>query len=144
MRENVRDERRLQLSAAQHDEEILVDQITKLDDRLADLRRHALAARQPGMINVDQLLDAGRYEHVLQTQRQAAEVQRQAVQLEVERLRRSLLEADREVKTLEKLQEQQAMKHQQLENRREIKELDAAAIQVAASGKEESSISPLH
>jgi flagellar protein FliJ len=136
LRENLRDECRQQLSVAQKAEDILVNRITELNDNLAELRRQSHVACRPGTINIDRLLDTGRYEFALKAQRQAADEQRQAVQLEVERRRQSLVEADREVKTLEKLREQQLTRHRLEENRREIKRLDATAIQRAVHREE--------
>jgi flagellar export protein FliJ len=136
MRENLRDECRQQLSAAQRAEEIIHSRIAELNGELAKLRDRAEIACCPGTINVDQLLDAGRYEIALKAQRQAADEQRQVVEAEVERRRQSLVEADREVKTLEKLRQQQTTKHQLEQHRREIKQLDAAAIQLASAGEE--------
>ena len=131
LRENVRDECRQQLATAQRAEEILANRITDLNNNLIDLQRTTHIARQPGVVNVDRLLDAGRYEFALKAQRQAADEQRQAVQAEVERRRQSLVESDREVKTLEKLRAQQTARHRQEENRRETKQLDATSIQRA-------------
>jgi flagellar protein FliJ len=136
LRENLRDECRQQLSTAQKAEDILMNRIAELNDRLFEVRGQSRVASQPGIVNVDRLLDAGRYEIALKAQRQAADEQRQAVQAEVERRRQSLVEADREVKTLEKLREQQTTRHRLEENRREIKQLDATAIQRASVREE--------
>jgi flagellar export protein FliJ len=57
------------------------------------------------------------------------------VTAEVDRRRQSLVEADREVKVLEKLREQQLARHNTEQAKREIKQLDAVAIQLAI-GKE--------
>ena len=121
---------------AQKAEDILVNRISELNGNLTEMRRQSHVASRPGTINIDRLLDAGRYEFALKAQRQAADEQRQAVLLEVERRRQSLVEADREVKTLEKLREQQATRHRQEESRQEIKRLDATAIQRAAHREE--------
>ncbi|HZZ27053.1 MAG TPA: flagellar export protein FliJ [Pirellulales bacterium] len=129
LRENLRDECRQQLSAAQKAEEILVNRIAELNDHLTELRKQSRVASQPGSVNVDRLLDAGRYEIMLKAQRQAVDEQWQVVQSEVERRRQSLVEADREVKTIEKLRDQQITRHRQKENRQEVKQLDASAIQ---------------
>jgi flagellar protein FliJ len=131
LRENVRDERRQQFSAAQRAEDIVAARIAELDAELGNLREHCQTASRAGPINVDQLLAAGRYEMTLQAEKQTAQTQRAAVAAEVERRRQTLVEADREVKTLDKLQEQQLVKHRAEENRRDIKQLDAMALQLA-------------
>jgi flagellar FliJ protein len=135
MRENLRNECRQHLVEAERAEDIILVRIAELNDELAVLRRHCDTVSRPGAINVDRLLDAGRYEMILKTERQAADEQRQTVAAEVDRRRQSLLEADREVKVLEKLREQQLARHNTDQAKREIKQLDAVAIQLAI-GKE--------
>ncbi|HEY2828015.1 MAG TPA: flagellar export protein FliJ [Pirellulales bacterium] len=129
LRENLRDECRQSLVAAARTQEALRARIAGLNYQLAELHHRSELATRPGAINVDQLLDADRYELVLRGQRQTAEQQGQEADTEVERCRQALLEADREVKTLEKLRQKQAVRYQLTENRCEINELDAAALQ---------------
>ena len=93
------------------------------------LRLHSLVASRPGPVNVDRLLDSGRYEMMLKAERHAADEQRQAVVAEIDRRRQALVEADREVKSLEKLREQQMLRHRTEEARREMKRLDETAVQ---------------
>jgi flagellar protein FliJ len=131
IRENLRDECRLQLTEAQRAEDIIVERIAEIDDELMILRRHTHHASGPGPINVDRLLDAGRFEMILKAEKAAAEDQRKAVAAEVDRRRQLLVEADREVKVLEKLRAQQVTRHRLAENKREVKRLDAAALQLA-------------
>ncbi len=137
MRGNLRDECRQQLVEAERAEDILIARISELNHELLALRDHAHTVSQPGRINVDKLLDAGRYEMLLKAERQVADEQRQAVAAEVEKRRQTLVEADREVKVLEKLREQQLARHRADESRRELKQLDAVGIQAATVGMEE-------
>jgi flagellar protein FliJ len=131
LRENLRDECRQQLAAAQRAHQIILDRIAQLEAEFADLRLRIGDFCAPGPLNVDRLLDAGRYELALKGQRSAADEQRQTVEAEVERRRQALVEADRAVKTLEKLREREATRHRQDEQRRESKLLDATALQTA-------------
>ena len=128
LRESVRDECRQQLIAAQRAEDIIAARIGALDEELATLRLHALVSSRPGPVNVDRLMDAGRYEMMLKAERHAADEQRQAVRGEIERRRQALVEADREVKSLEKLRDQQLLRHRQDEARRDMKQMDEAAL----------------
>jgi flagellar protein FliJ len=137
IRDAVRDERRGQLAAAQRAEEIIAARIDEIDNELASLADRSHQASRPGSINIDRLLDAGRYQTVLFTEKQAAIKQRQDVAAEVDRRRQALVEADREVKTLEKLREKQSSQHRFAEHRREVKQLDAAAIQLAVAGEDD-------
>ena len=52
-----------------------------------------------------------------------------ALAAEIDRRRQALLEADRDVRTLEKLRENQLQAHRQDESRQEAKQLDEAALQ---------------
>ena len=137
LRKNVRDECRQQLIAAQKAEDIIAARIAALEDELAMLRLHALVSSRPGRVNVDRLLDAGRYEMMLKAQRYAADEQRQAVLGEIERRRLALVETDREVKSLEKLREQQTLRHGQEEAHREMKQMDETALQAVRQREHE-------
>ncbi len=53
--------------------------------------------------------------------------QRQAVAQEIQRRRQLLIEADRDVRILEKLEQRQRQRHRDEENREEVKELDEVA-----------------
>ena len=99
------------------------------DEGRATLSLQAVVASRPGPVNVDRLLDAGRYETILKAERHAVDKRRQAVMGEIDRRRQALVEADREVKSLEKLRTQQALRHRQEESRLEIKQMDEAALQ---------------
>jgi flagellar protein FliJ len=130
LRENVRDDCRAQLAAAQRAQDIIYARIAELSGEIDQLRQRVGIVSRPGTVDVDQLLEASRYEMTLKAQRQSADEQRRAVEAEVERRRQALVEADREVKTLEKLREQQTTRHQLEQHRRETKQLDATAIQL--------------
>ena len=68
--------------------------------------------------------------------RRSLQRQRQALAAEIDRRRQALLEADRDVRTLEKLRENQLQAHRQEEERQEGKRLDEAALQ--ATGQDDS------
>ncbi|HEY2760486.1 MAG TPA: flagellar export protein FliJ, partial [Pirellulales bacterium] len=118
-------------------EDILTARIAQLDEEIVFIRQHSKTAGQVGPINVDRLLDAGRYEMALRAERQSASSQRDTVAQEVERRRQALVEADREVKSLEKLRERQLERHRYEESRRESKQLDAIAVQSGFAREEE-------
>src|SRR5262245_30115753 len=103
LRDNVRDECRQQLAAAQREEDIILARMMELDAELESLRRLSHAASRPGPVNIDRLLDTARYEMTVRAQRQAADLQQKSAAAEIDRRRAALVEADREVKILEKL-----------------------------------------
>src|SRR4051812_24501353 len=95
LRESWRDERRGHLAEAQHAENLILERIEQLDRELTDLKRRSLHAARPGLLNVDQLAEAARYEMILKAQRESADQQRQAVVAEVAKRREALVAADR-------------------------------------------------
>jgi flagellar export protein FliJ len=82
-------------------------------------------------VDLARLAESHQYAALLQTQEDELVRQRLALAIEIDRRRQSLLEADREVRTLEKLRENQIEAHRQNKNRQEIKRLDEAALLAA-------------
>jgi flagellar export protein FliJ len=87
-------------------------------------------------VNVENLLNARRYELVVKSQ--LAEVNAQIAQVlaEIERRRQVLLEADRDVKVLEKLRQLQATQQVAIEQKQETRQLDEAALRSYARQRE--------
>ena len=85
----------------------------------------------PGGVNIDRLVEARRYELVTTAQQRNIGQQRETVAAEIERRRQALVEADREVRVLEKLRERQAEQYRRDEEGREAKRLDEVASQQA-------------
>ena len=127
IREGTRDERRSALAEAQYAQRLLEEQIAEVRDDLRELKRDYQASARPGKISVDRLLDAQRFELVLLSQLKHLDRQRETVVGEVARRRELLVEADREVKILEKLREKQAQRALREDDLKEIKRLDELA-----------------
>lgn len=122
-----RDERRSDLAKALAAAEILRREQAALDlehnENLALLRRLA----GPGGGNVDALIQGHRYEAILKAKESQLAAQQVQVEREIERRRQVLVEADRQVHVLEKLQERQAAEHRRQADRLEAKQLDEIA-----------------
>lgn len=131
LREATRDERRAALAEAYHVDDVLQRQGVALTEELARLRTRCRMAAGPGTVDVDRLVEAHRYELALRVQGQTLDRQRQAVAAEIERRREALVEANRDVRVLEKLREKQALRHRTEQDRRDRKELDEIAVQRA-------------
>jgi flagellar FliJ protein len=129
LREFARDERRTQLARAYQADEIVAQQERRLTQDLGELETRSREAARPGPLDVDQLLETRRYELILTAQKQHVRQQRRALAAEIEKRRRALVEADREVRVLEELREKQLLRHRGNENRLEIKQLDEVAQQ---------------
>lgn len=128
LRLDERDRRRLELAQAEEAERLLSEQQTAAEN---DLREHRLQVgkmTQAGRLNVEAVLQANRYEIVLRGRIRELTAQHEQVAAEVERRRQVLVEADRQVKVLEKLRENQEAAAVVAELSREAKELDEAAL----------------
>ncbi len=131
LREADRDERRGELAEAYQADEIMENQQKELEANLGELALKCRQAAGPGTVDVDRLVETQRFEILIRAQRQQLIQQRQAVAAEIERRRGNLVEANREVHVLAKLEERQRQRHREEENRREMKVLD----EVASLGK---------
>ncbi len=131
LRESRRDECRAALAEAYRIDEVLAKQIDNLKRELEALRTFCRMKVGPGRVEIDRLVEAQRYDLVVQAQQKRLAEQRQTVAAEIERRRQALVEADREVRVLEKLRERQAEQHRAAEERREAVRLDEVATQQA-------------
>lgn len=127
LREATRDERRVQLAEAYRVDDVLRQRLEGVGNELGWLRDLCRRAVGPGTVDVDRLVETQRYELTLRVQQHQLQQQREAVAAEIERRRQSLVEANREVRVLEKLREKQSQRHDFEENRREMKRLDEVA-----------------
>jgi flagellar FliJ protein len=126
-RSALRDERRGQLAEALRLRAELDERISRLNRELAELRGHCQREAVVGIVRVDNLVDAQRYESHLRGEQASLDLQRQAVTREVERRRAVLVEADRDLRVLEKLREARQTRHVDDERRREAASFDELA-----------------
>jgi len=131
-----RDERREDLAKAYHADRLLVEQLDRVRAELSEPQATARQAARPGTVSVDHLLNTHRYELLLGAQCGQITRQREDVQKEIQRRREALIEADREVKILERLRESKQSEFQFQEARVETRELDEVASIRAARQKE--------
>lgn len=129
LREATLDERRGALAEAFRADAMLGESIQAVEKEFADLALEYREATRPGPVNVDRLLDCQRREALLVVQRKEYARQRELLLAEIERRREALALADRDVKTLEKLREKQALTAAKAQARRDAKELDEFAVQ---------------
>lgn len=133
LRTVARDERRAELGRAQRAAEVLREQQTKIAAEAIenqDATRTMMlrqASSTEGM-NVDRLLNANR--QLLMLRAQSAQLSQQLKQVELEIVKRqaALVEADRDVRVLEKLQEKGQQEHELRELALEQRDLDEIAI----------------
>jgi flagellar protein FliJ len=127
VREAHRDQQRASLAEAFRAEQVLAENRAQLVDEERVLRELQGSASAGQYLDVNRLLEAQRYELLLKAQSQ--ELAKQAILLaaEVERRRQILVEADREVRVLELLDERHRRAHDRHEQRAETKRLDDVA-----------------
>jgi flagellar FliJ protein len=129
LREARRDECRAALAEAYRVDEVLRKQLDALKRETDALREFCRQESAPGGVHIERLIEARRYDLVTQAQQQNVSQQRETVAAEVERRRQALVEADREVRVLEKLRERLLDQHRREEELREAKRLDEVAAQ---------------
>lgn len=127
-----RDQRRQQLAEALEAQQILQQREKELSDETQQVRSRLRQQSEPGEVQVDGLLSAHRYELVLRAHLHQLTQHKAQVAAEIERRRQALVEADRAVRTLEKLEEKQRLAHRRQEEHAERKQLDETAQQRAA------------
>ena len=127
VREAHRDTQRASLAEAFRAEQVLAENREQLVAEEHELRKLQRAATEARYLDVNRLLEAQRYELLLKAQSQ--ELAKQAILLaaETERRRQMLVEADREVRVLELLDERHRQTHTRDEQRAETKRLDDVA-----------------
>ena len=127
LRDRVRDERRRLLAEAQVAEDALAERLAQVAEDLDDLKHQHRLATAEGHVNIDRVLSAQRYELVLQLEENLIQQQSATLEAEITKRRQTLIEADRDVKVLEKLRERQHQRFREEEYRRETKEFDDVA-----------------
>lgn len=127
LREIQRDELRSKLAEAVQAQQILEEQLDQVKSEVAKLQTMRRAAVTSGQLRVEPLLEAQRYQGVLLAQQATMQEQTRLLTAEVERRRVAVVEADRQVKVLEKLHERKLGEFRQDQLRAEFKVLDEVA-----------------
>ena len=122
-----RDQRRAEFAKAIRAEEMLRSEERKHQQEQVEAAQRGRVLRSPGAADVDAIMHTHRYEVVLAAKRRQLAAQIAQVQTEVERRRQVVVEADRQVRVLEKLRERQAVAYRRQVSRREAKQYDETA-----------------
>jgi len=131
LREARRDELRSKLAEAHHAVQLLEDQIAKVQDELLELQVSQRSAIKGTKTDINSLLAAERFQSVLRMQQSTMHDQVKLLATEVERRRQAVVEADIQVRVLDKLEERQKTEHRQKLQQIEIKTLDEIGSQRA-------------
>jgi flagellar export protein FliJ len=127
LRESHRDELRGKLAEAYHASQLLEDQQTAVAEEITSLQQSQRLMTKEPTTSVNSLLEAQRYHAVLRAQQSTLEKQAKMLADEVDRRRQTVVEADQEVRILDKLDQRQRQNHHQLQNRVEAREMDEIA-----------------
>ncbi|MEX2091762.1 MAG: flagellar FliJ family protein [Pirellulales bacterium] len=122
-----RDQHRAALADGYHAEQILTDQRAALAAEAAALRESQRVVLASPRLDVNQLVEAQRYDMVLHAQQQQLKDQAARLAVEVERRRLAVVEADRAVRVLDKLDERRRAEHRKQQERLEHRLLDEVA-----------------
>jgi flagellar FliJ protein len=127
LREMTRDELRVRLAEAIQAEQIVGQQRQELLREaavLAAARREQFAA---GLPDISQVLNAQRYQMTLEAQERVLAEQAQKLAEEIEIRRLAVVEADRQVRVLDKLRERRAAQYAAVQSAADAKRLDEIA-----------------
>ena len=127
LREAARDEKRAHLAEAYRAEEVVHTRLSELKAEIDSLKQRYVQGISPGAVNVDALVDTQRYEFIVRAEQTVIQGQLQALRDEVEKRREALVQADRDVRVLEKLRDAQLERFQAEEAAAEVKTLDEVA-----------------
>lgn len=127
IREARRAQQRQTLAEAFRAEEVIAESRVALAAEAIDLRAMQQSVTSGKYLDVNRLLEAQRYDLLLKARDQ--ELAKQAILLaaETERRRQLLVEADRDVRVLERLDDRHREEHRRRQQRQEWKQLDEAA-----------------
>jgi flagellar export protein FliJ len=123
-----RDQQRSALADAFRAEQVLAERRAELDQEQAELRSVQRAAIESRHLNVNQLVEAQRYQTILVARDQQLADQSRRLAEEIERRRLNLVEADRAVRVLDLLDEKHRREHRLKAERQETKRLDEVAM----------------
>jgi flagellar protein FliJ len=137
LREATRDERRVELAEVHRSDAELGSQLTRLNAEQGRLREDRRREAGPGLVNLPRLIAAQQYARALRAREAEVTRTRQTLAAEIDRCRQALLEADRDVRMLEKLRQHQSETHGQEAERQESKRLDEAALRTTGNCEEE-------
>jgi flagellar FliJ protein len=134
VRESHRDRERAALAEAFRAEQVLADRRKELATEAEELQNLQRSAVAGPVLDVNRLLEAQRYELVLKARSAELAQQQAMLAVETERRRQQLIEADREVRVMERLDERHHQAHRRREQRIEVKQLDEVTNRRLAAG----------
>ena len=127
LREAVRDERRALLAEAERLVVSLAARRTEIEQERARLRHERKHPAEPATVDIERLLRIHRYDETLQGEQHRLAAAIATAQADADRRRQSLIEAERDMRALQRLHDNQRRSHDDALARREQRDLDDAA-----------------
>jgi flagellar FliJ protein len=126
----VRDQRNAELKEILTAQDTLIQQKKELDAEVQSALGQTLEDAKPGLLDVDRLISG--HQELLRLKMAVKEKIQLERQLEphIKQRQQALIDADQEVRILEKHKENQSQQHLQVLNEREAKQMDELATQV--------------
>ncbi|MGY8771567.1 MAG: flagellar export protein FliJ [Pirellulales bacterium] len=126
----VRDQRNAELKGILTAQDTLIQQKKELDAEVQSALGQTLEDAKPGLLDVDRLISG--HQELLRLKMAVKEKILLERQLEphIKQRQQALIDADQEVRILEKHKENQSQQHLQVLNEREAKQMDELATQV--------------
>jgi flagellar export protein FliJ len=128
LRVSHRDQMRARLAEAYQAEDVLAEQRMKVEAELADIKRDRGRVHVGEYMDVERLIASQRYELVLRSQSRSLVEKEALLQAETEKRRQAVVQADREVKSLNLLDDRRRAAYVRSQERQQAKELDEIAI----------------
>jgi flagellar export protein FliJ len=130
-----RDQSRASLAEAFHAGDVLTEGQRSLAREQSELRDLERAAARERYLDVNRLLEAQQYDYVLRAREQELARQQSLLEIETERRRLALVEAERDVRVMQMLDDRQRAAHARHARRLEIQQLDEIAGGISRRGR---------
>lgn len=127
IRENLLKEKQAELAKAYEAERIVEEKRRKTLDEMVALSGQARSMMQSGRIDVGFLLGARRHEAFLLAMRKDMDEKLVLIRQEIDLRRQAVIEANKEVKILEKLKEKQRERYRIEQGKSDVKRMDEIA-----------------
>ena len=129
LRQARRDELRAKLADAYRAVQIIEEQQQQVRQEIAAMQEFRRTSNEAGSSDLTSMMESQRYQSVLRSQLGTFQQQSKQLEEEVEKRRLAVVEADRAVRILDKLEERKRQQHNDELQRRESKILDEIATQ---------------
>jgi flagellar FliJ protein len=135
LRRNARDECRAELANASQAERLLREEIDRITAEQVQLQDCIRQASQPGSVPIEHLRGAHRYQRALAAQLRTLEHRSAQLANQIACSRQRLLEAQRQLRVMERLCEKKKTRHQQKAAIQQRRRLDEIALRSSLGTK---------